>query len=73
MTLEEVKINWNKGLTRFKKAEILAEKEPVRFEKYIRNFNEIVKEMSNLMQQYKSATGEDIPEHEFNNGFNLKN
>jgi len=69
MTLEEIKSKWNTGLERIKKAEKVAADDPVKFEKFISNFNELTREMSLLMVQYKELTGEDIPKNNFESGF----
>lgn len=70
--LDQVKIEWNKGLLRIKKAEQLADNNPKLFDRYISEFKSICRNMSRLMEQYSKITGEDIKDYEFENGFKIK-
>lgn len=71
MELEQIKKEWNHGLSRVHKAEKLAEDNPKLFDMYVGEFNKICVNMSNLMDQYESAAGAKISDHEFENGFKL--
>lgn len=71
MDMEELKIKWNAGLVRIRKAEDLALLKPDEFQKFIWAFNKLCQEMSSLMDEYKKLAGEEIPEEIFENGFKL--
>lgn len=71
MTLEEIKIQWNKNLERIKKAEKVAVENPDLFEKFIDEYNTLCRKMSRLMSEYEIITGKEISQSVFDNGFNL--
>lgn len=70
-SLIEIKQKWNAGLERVKKAEKVAQDNPEKFEKFIKEFNNLCNEMSLLMEEYRQVTGKDINDNDFNKGFNL--
>ena len=67
--MEQLKEKWNKGLKRVHDAEKVAKENPELFEKYLKNFNELCKEMSKLMNEYEKLTGKEMSKDIFNNGF----
>jgi len=72
LQLEEIKLKYNKLLEREHKAEEWMQKASSKeVDKWLPNYTEIAKQLSNLMEEYKITTGEDMTEKQISNGFNI--
>lgn len=72
MQLEEIKLKYNKLLEREHKAEEWMQKASSKeVDKWLPNYTEIAKQLSNLMEEYKNATGESMTQKQIFEGFNI--